>query len=88
MYTVSFAFTLPPHRQFTYIYIYSIRILVICIARVNTCMYIYRPEWHHVIGLPFSRATNLENTLCFVPGNSTARDLVGCEEGGGGDRNW
>lgn len=46
-------------------------------------MYIYRPEWHHVIGLPFSRATNLENTLCFVPGNSTARDLVGCEERGG-----
>lgn len=46
-------------------------------------MYIYRPEWHHVIGLPFSRATNLENTRCFVPGNSTGVETWSAARKGG-----
>lgn len=61
--------------------IYNLCIFVICIACVNTCMYIYRPEWHHVIGLPFSRATNLENTGALSSGTQPVETWLAARKG-------
>lgn len=44
-------------------------------------MYIYRPEWHHVIGLPFSRATNLENTGALSSGTQPVETWLAARKG-------